>query len=75
MNIIDKLRFNNESCLFAIERNHGLKSIIENIYQIFDGVDVYKTKEEKAANFLYMIIKNHVFIDGNKRIAATLFTF
>jgi len=41
----------------------------------FDGVDVYKSVEEKAANFLYMIVKNHVFVDGNKRIAATLFIY
>ena len=41
----------------------------------FDGKDVYTTIEEKAANFLYLIIKNHTFIDGNKRIAATLFIY
>ena len=70
--IINKLRFNEESDIFAIERNKGLEAIIGNIYQTFDGVDVYKNVEEKAANFLYMIVKNHVFVDGNKRIAATL---
>lgn len=75
MNIINTLRFNEESDLFALERNNGLKSIIDNIYQTFDSNDVYKTIEEKAANFLYMIVKNHVFIDGNKRIAATLFIY
>ena len=73
--IINKLRFNEESDIFAIERNKGLEAIIGNIYQTFDGVDVYKSVEEKAANFLYMIIKNHVFVDGNKRIAATLFIY
>ncbi len=73
--IIEKLRFNNESTLFALERNEGLKSIIENIYQSFDNQELYPTIEEKAANFLYLIIKNHVFIDGNKRIAATLFIY
>ena len=75
INIINKLRFNEESDIFAIERNKGLQSIIGNIYQTFDGTDVYKSIEEKAANFLYMIVKNHVFIDGNKRIAATLFIY
>ena len=45
------------------------------IYQTFDGKDLYSSIEEKAANFLYLIIKNHVFIDGNKRIAATLFIY
>ena len=73
--VIKKLRFNEESDIFAIERNKGLQSIIGNIYQTFDGNDVYKSIEEKAANFLYMIVKNHVFIDGNKRIAATLFIY
>ena len=73
--VINKLRFNEESDIFAIERNKGLQSIIGNIYQTFDGNDVYKSIEEKAANFLYMIVKNHVFIDGNKRIAATLFIY
>ena len=73
--IINKLRFNNDSNLFALERNEGLKEIIGTIYQSFDGKDLYSTIEEKAANFLYLIIKNHTFIDGNKRIAATLFIY
>lgn len=75
MNIINTLKFNEESDLFALERNKGLSSIIDNIYQTFDNTEVYKSIEEKAANFLYLIIKNHVFIDGNKRIAATLFIY
>ena len=75
LNIITKLRFSNDSDLFALERNQGLKEIIGTIYQSFDSKDLYPTIEEKAANFLYLIIKNHVFIDGNKRIAATLFIY
>lgn len=75
LNIITKLRFSNDSDLFALERNQGLKEIIGTIYQSFDGKDLYPTTEEKAANFLYLIIKNHAFIDGNKRIAATLFIY
>ena len=75
LEIIKKLRFNEESNLFAIERNKGLDAIIGNIYQTFDNKDVYESIEEKASNFLYMIVKNHVFIDGNKRIAATLFIY
>lgn len=75
INIINKLKFNNDSDIFALERKEGLKSIIENIYQTFNNQDVYNSIEEKAANFLYLIIKNHVFIDGNKRIAATLFIY
>ena len=73
--IINKLRFNEESSLFAIERDRGLESIIGNIYQSFGGKDIYKSIEEKGANFLYFIVKNHVFADGNKRIAATLFIY
>lgn len=75
INIIETLRFNEESDIFALERDKGLKSVINNIYQSFDSKDVYPTLEEKAANFLYMVIKNHIFIDGNKRIAATLFIY
>ncbi len=75
VNIINQLRFNQESSLFAVERNKGLESIIGNIYQSFAGQDVYKSIEEKSANFLYLIVKNHVFTDGNKRIAATLFIY
>ena len=75
MDIIGKLKFNSDSDLFALERNEGLKSIIGTLYQSFDGNDLYPTTEEKAANFLYLITKNHTFIDGNKRIAATLFIY
>lgn len=73
--IINTLRFKEESQLFAIERDKGLESIIGNIYQSFAGQDIYKSIEEKSANFLYLIVKNHVFTDGNKRIAATLFIY
>ena len=75
ISIINKLKFNSNSNLFALERNKGLKGIIGAIYQSFDNKDLYPTIEEKAANFLYLITKNHTFIDGNKRIAATLFIY
>ena len=75
IDVINKLRFNEESTLFAVERDKGLESIIGNIYQSFSGQDIYKSIEEKAANFLYLTVKNHVFADGNKRIAATLFIY
>jgi len=73
--VIHELKFNNESTLFALERNEGLKSITGAIYQSFDGKDLYTTVEEKAANLLYLITKDHSFIDGNKRIAAVLFIY
>ena len=75
MDIVGELKFNSDSDLFALERDKGLQAIIGNIYQSFDGKDVYPSIEEKAANFLYLITKNHTFIDGNKRIAATLFIY
>lgn len=75
MSIVNKLKFSSDSDLFAFERDNGVEAIIFDIYQTFDGKDLYSSIEEKAANFLYLIIKNHVFIDGNKRIAATLFIY
>ena len=75
IDIIKTLKFHEKSDIFAMERDKGLESIINNIYQTFDGKDVYESIEEKAANFLYTCVKNHVFIDGNKRIAATLFIY
>ena len=53
IDVINKLRFNEESTLFAVERDKGLESIIGNIYQSFSGQDIYKSIEEKAANFLF----------------------
>lgn len=64
--IINRLRFNEESTLFAVERDRGLESIIGNIYQSFAGKEIYKSVEEKGANFLYLIVKNHVFADENE---------
>lgn len=57
LQVIEKIRFNQESSLFAVERDKGLESIIGNIYQSFAGQDIYKSIEEKGANFLYLIVK------------------
>ena len=54
-------------------KDQSFKSSIGQIYQTFDGIDLYPSVEEKAATLLYLVIKNHSFSDGNKRIAATLF--
>jgi len=59
--------------LFGREKDDSFKGSIENIYQTFDGIDLYHTTEEKAAHLLYFVVKNHSFSDGNKRIAAFLF--
>lgn len=61
--------------LFGNEKDQSFKSSLETIYQTFDSVDLYPTIEEKAANLLYFIVKNHSFSDGNKRIAAGLFVY
>jgi len=61
--------------LFGKEKDDSFKSSLANIYQTFDGVDLYKTTEEKAAHLLYFVTKNHSFVDGNKRIAAFVFVW
>lgn len=61
--------------LFGYEKDKSFKSSINTIYQTFDGIDLYPSIEEKAANLLYFITKNHSFTDGNKRIAAFLFLY
>ncbi|MEI3135746.1 MAG: virulence protein RhuM/Fic/DOC family protein [Phocaeicola sp.] len=74
-NLIDQMRFNADSDLFGHEKDDSFKGSIGNIYQSFGGEDVYPTLEEKAANLLYFVTKNHSFSDGNKRIAATVFLY
>lgn len=59
--------------LFGIEKDESFKSSLGAIYQTFGGEDLYPSVEEKAANLLYFIVKNHSFSDGNKRIAAAIF--
>ncbi|MFZ2937364.1 MAG: virulence protein RhuM/Fic/DOC family protein [Candidatus Omnitrophota bacterium] len=61
------------SGLFGVERDRSFKSSTTSIYQTFDGKDLYPSIEQKAANLLYFIVKNHSFVDGNKRIAASIF--
>jgi prophage maintenance system killer protein len=61
--------------LFGQEKDQGFKSALGTIYQTFDGKDVYPSIEEKSANLLYFIVKNHAFTDGNKRIAAAVFIY
>lgn len=74
MHEIDMLRDKfGGSTLFGNEKDDSFKSSIGQIYQTFDGVELYPSVEEKAAMLLYLVTKNHSFSDGNKRIAATLF--
>ena len=73
--IINEMPFKQTSKIFGLERDQGLESIINNIYQQFAEQEVYPSVEEKACNFLYLIVKDHIFVDGNKRIGATLFLY
>ena len=63
------------NALFGNEKDKSFKSSLAAIYQTFEGVDLYPSIEEKAANLLYFVTKNHSFTDGNKRIAALLFLY
>ena len=71
--LISEMKFAKDSDLFGVEKDDSFKSSISAIYQGFGGQDIYPSMEEKAANLLYFVVKNHSFHDGNKRIAATLF--
>ena len=73
--VIDEMKFSSDSKLFGNEKDDSFKGSIGNIYQSFAGVDIYPSLEEKAANLLYFVTKNHSFSDGNKRIAATMFLY
>ncbi|MEA1965420.1 MAG: virulence protein RhuM/Fic/DOC family protein [Candidatus Aerophobetes bacterium] len=70
---LDRLKAHYPSTLFGLEKDQSFSGSIGAIYQSFDGKDLYPSIEEKAAHLLYFIVKNHSFIDGNKRIAASLF--
>ena len=73
--VIDKMTFVSDSNLFGNEKDDSFKGSIGAIYQSVDGKDLYPSLEEKAANLLYFVTKNHSFSDGNKRIAATMFLY
>lgn len=75
MKLIHHTMFENKGDLFSIERDDSFRSSISTIYQSFGGFDLYPTLEDKASALLYFIVKNHSFIDGNKRIGATIFLY
>ena len=73
-NIIDSMKFNSTSKIFGMEKEEGkLNGILAAVYQNVFGQEVYPTLEDKASHLLYFIVKDHPFVDGCKRIAATLF--
>ena len=72
---IDNMKFSADSPLFGNEKDGSFKSALGAVYQSFGGKDLYPSSQEKAANLLYLVTKNHGFSDGNKRIAAGLFLY
>lgn len=72
---IDSMKFGETSNLFGNEKDDSFKGTLGAIYQGFGAMEIYPSVEEKAANLLYFIVKNHSFSDGNKRIAAALFLY
>ena len=73
--LIDSMRYGDESSVFGNEKDDSFKGSLGNIYQSFAGKDVYPSTQEKAANLLYLVTKNHAFSDDNKRIAAAVFLY
>ena len=74
LRIVEQLRSQfSESTVFGVEKDKGLASALGAVMQTAGGEDVYPSLEEKAAHLLYFLVKNHAFVDGNKRIAAALF--
>lgn len=74
LRIVDRLRARfGGSALFGVEKDQGLASALGAVMQTFGGQELYSSLEEKAAQLLYLLVKNHAFVDGNKRIAAALF--
>ena len=75
LDVIDKMKGNFASDVFAQLKDESFSSSVNQIYQTFDGKELYPTLEEKAATLLYLIVKNHSFLDGNKRIGASCFLY
>lgn len=73
LDVIAKMKSEYSSDVFALPRDEGFESSVRQIAQIFDGTELYPSIEEKAATLLYLIVKNHSFVDGNKRIGAACF--
>jgi prophage maintenance system killer protein len=74
LRIVDRLRARfAASTVFGVEKDKGLASALGAVMQTFDGEELYPSLEEKAAHLLYLLVKNRAFVDGNKRIAASLF--
>ena len=75
LDIVKRSKFTGKNDNFGKERDKSFDSSISTIYQTYDGNELYPTLEQKAAMLLYLVTKNHSFIDGNKRIASTVFLY
>lgn len=75
LDVIDKMKGDFASDVFAQPKDESFNSSVNQIYQTFGGNELYPTLEEKAAMLLYLIVKNHSFLDGNKRIGASCFLY
>jgi len=75
LQLIARMKSDFRSDLFALAKDSGFESAVRQIEQSFDNVELYPTIEEKAATLLYLIVKNHPFVDGNKRIGAACFLY
>ena len=75
LTVIDKMKSEFATDVFAVPKDDSFSSSVNQIYQTFDGKELYPTLEEKAATLLYLIVKNHSFADGNKRIGASCFLY
>lgn len=75
IDIVHKLKEGFNSDIFGREKDESFRSSVGQIYQSFDGLDLYPSIEDKAAMLLYLVVKNHSFVDGNKRIAASVFLY
>ena len=75
LSVVDQMKGAFASDVFAKQKDGGFYSSVGQIYQTFDGKELYPSLEEKAATLLYLIVKNHSFVDGNKRIGASCFLY
>ncbi len=75
LEVINAMKSDFKSDVFAVPKDESFSSSVNQIYQTFDGKELYPTLEEKAAMLLYLIVKNHSFADGNKRIGASCFLY
>ena len=75
LKVVNDMKSDFESDVFAVPKDNSFESAVNQIYQTFDGVELYPTLEEKASMLLYLVVKNHGFADGNKRIGASCFLY